>query len=123
MVASCSLLVEELAEVLAFDLGTGEIPKINTDWRWEHQEEAILSACSSLVTIIIEVGYQIVQFSHFSVKKFLTLDCLASCMEDVSRFHIPIEPSHLIFAQACFGVLLSLDERTNKDSAQKIPLL
>ena len=70
MVASHSLLVEELVKVLAFDLGTGEIPKINTDWRWEHQEEAILSACSSLAIIVIEVGYQIVQFSHFSVKSF-----------------------------------------------------
>src|ERR1700727_2733560 len=33
-VASRPLRVEELAEVLAFDLTIGGIPKLNTDWRW-----------------------------------------------------------------------------------------
>ena len=101
MVASRPLQVEELAEMLVFDLSTGGIPKLNASWRWEDQEEAVLSACSSLVSIVIENGSRIVQFSHFSVKEFLTSDRLASCMEEVSWFHIPIEPSHLIFAQAC----------------------
>ena len=105
MVASRPLLVEELAEVLAFDLGTGGIPTFNTAWRWEDQEEAV-SACSSLVTIIVQNGRRIVQFSHFSVKEFLTSDRLASCTDDVSWFHIPVEPSHIILAQACLGVLL-----------------
>jgi hypothetical protein len=68
MVASRPLLVEELAEMLAFDLGTGGIPKFTTTWRWEQQEEAVLSACSSLVSIINENGSRVVQFSHFSVK-------------------------------------------------------
>ena len=123
MVASRPLLVEELAEVLAFDLGTGGIPTINTDWRWEHQEEAVLSACSSLVSIVIEDGSRIVQFSHFSVKEFLTSDRLASCMEDVSQFYIPIEPSHVILAQACFGVLICTDDYIEDDTVEKIPLL
>ena len=116
------LRVEELAEVLAFDLTTGGIPKLNADWRWEDQEEAVLSACSSLVSVIIDDGSRVVQFSHFSVKEFLTSDRLASCMEEVSQFHIPIEPSHAILAQACLGVLLCLDDRTDKDSVEKIPL-
>jgi hypothetical protein len=120
-VASRPLHVEELAEVLAFDLSPGGIPKLNTDWRWENQEEAVLSACSSLVSVIIEDGSRVVQFSHFSVKEFLTSDRLASCMED-SRFYIPVDHSHTIFAQACLGVLLSLDERTNRFSARKLPL-
>jgi hypothetical protein len=98
MVASRPLLVEELAEVLGFDLGTGGVPKLNADWRWEDQEEAVLSACSSLVSIIVENGSRVVQFSHFSVNKFLTSHHLASCMEEVSWFHIPIEPSHVILA-------------------------
>ena len=123
MVANRPLRVEELAEVLSFDLSKGKIPKVNTDWRWEHQEEAVLSACSSLVSIIIENGSRVVQFSHFSVKEFLTSDRLASCMEDISWFHIPIEPSHLTLAQACLGVLLCLDDHTDEDSAKKIPLL
>ena len=122
MVASRPLQVEELAEVLAFDLSTGGIPKFNADWRWGHQEQAVLSACSSLVSIVIENGSRVVQSSHFSVKEFLTLDRLASYTEDISRFHIPIEPSHAILAQACLGVLLCLDDRTNEDNVKKIPL-
>ena len=122
MVASRPLHVEELAEMLVFDLSTRGIPKLNASWRWEDQEEAVLSACSSLVSIIIENGSRIVQFSHFSVKEFLTSDRLASCMKEVSWFHIPIEPSHAIFAQACLGVLLCLDNRTDRDSVKTIPL-
>jgi hypothetical protein len=118
-VALRPLRVEELAEVLAFDLTAGGIPKLNADWRWEDQEEAVLSACSSLVSVIVDDGSRVVQFSHFSVKEFLTSDRLASCMEEVSQFHIPLEPSNMILAQACLGVLLCLDDRTDYDS---IPL-
>ena len=121
-VAIRPLRVEELAEVLALDLSTGSLPNLNPDWRWEDQEEAVLSACSSLVAIIIDNGSRVVQFSHFSVKEFLTSERLASCVKEVSRFHIPIEPSHVILAQACFGVLLRLDDRTDKDSVKNIPL-
>jgi hypothetical protein len=112
-VASRPLRVEELAEVLAFDLSTGGIPKLNADWRWENQEEAVLSACSSLVSVIIKDGSRVVQFSHFSVKEFLTSDRLATCMEE-SQFYIPVEHSHTILAQACLGVLLCLDDRTDR---------
>ena len=121
-VALRPLRVEELAEVLAFDLTTAGLPKLNTDWRWEDQEEAVLSACSSLVSVIIDDGSRVVQFSHFSVKEFLMSNRLASCMEEVSQFRIPIEPSHAILAQACLGVLLCLDDTTTKDSAKNIPL-
>ena len=120
-VASRPLRVEELAEVLAFDLSPGGIPKLNMDWRWENQEEAVLSACSSLVSVITERGSRIVQFSHFSVKEFLTSDRLASCMEE-SQFYIPVENSHMILAQACLGALLSVDDRANRYSAWKLPL-
>ena len=121
-VALRPLRVEELAEVLAFDLTAGGMPKLNADWRWEDQEEAVLSACSSLVSVIVDDGSRVVQFSHFSVKEFLTSDRLASCQEEVSKFHIPVEPSHAILAQACLGVLLCLDDRTHEDSVEKIPL-
>src|SRR6201996_2997875 len=122
MVASRPLEVEELAEMLVFDLSKGGIPKLNAGWRWEDQEEAVLSACSSLVSIIIKNGSRVVQFSHFSVKEFLTSDRLASCLEEVSCFHIPIKPSHVILAQTCLSVLLCLDDHTNRDSATAIPL-
>ena len=120
-VASRPLRVEELAEVIAFDF-TGRIPKSISDWRWEDREEAVLSACSSLVSVISDQGFQVVQFSHFSVKEFLISDRLASCMEDVSRFHIPIEPSHVILAKACLGMLLRLEDGTDNDCAEKLPL-
>jgi hypothetical protein len=121
-VASRPLQVEELAEVLAFDLSTGGIPTLNEDWRWENQEEAVLSACSSLVSVILkDGGSRVVQFSHFSVKEFLTSDRLASCMEE-SQFYIPIEHSHTILAQACLGVLLSLDDSSDEDSVRILPL-
>jgi ankyrin repeat protein len=120
-VASRPLRVEELAEVLAFDLSTGGIPKLNADWRWENQEESVLSACSSLVSVIIEDGSWVVQFSHFSVKEYLTSDRLASCMEE-SQFYVPIEHSHTILAQACLGVLLSLNDSVDVDSDRGLPL-
>ena len=116
------LRVEELAEVLAFDLTEGGIPKLNADWRWEDQEEAVLSACSSLVSVIVDYGSRVVQFSHFSVKEFLTSDRLSGCPEEVSKFHIPFEPSHAILSRACLGVLLCLDDHTDKDSVKNIPL-
>ena len=120
-VAGRPLRVEELAEVLAFDLSAGGIPKLNADWRWENQEEAVLSACSSLVSVIIEDGFRVVQFSHFSVKEFLTSDRLASCVEE-SKFHIPVEHSHTILAQACLGALLSLDDHIDSYGNEELPL-
>ena len=120
-VARRPLHVEELAEVLAFDF-TGGVPKLISNWRWEDREEAVLSACSSLVSVISDKGSRVVQFSHFSVKEFLTSDRLASCIEEVSRFHIPIEPSHVILAKACLGILLRLDDHTDEGCAEKIPL-
>ena len=120
-VARRPLRVEELAEVLTFDLSTGGIPKLNADWRCVNQEQAVLSACSSLVSVIMVDGSQIVQFSHFSVKEFLTSDRLSACM-DVSQFHIPVESSHVILAQACLGVLLCLDHHTGEDILEEIPL-
>jgi ankyrin repeat protein len=116
-VAVRPLRVEELAEVLAVDLNPGEIPKLNTDWRWEDQEEAVLSACSSLVAVIVDNGSRVVQFSHFSVKEFLTSDRLAPF-----KFHISLEPAHATLAQACLCVLLRLDDRANEDS-KTIPLV
>ncbi|KAF8492409.1 hypothetical protein F5888DRAFT_1909189 [Russula emetica] len=119
VVAVRPLRVEELAEVLAFDFNTGGMPKLNPGWRWEDQEEAVVSACSSLVTIVKGGDSRVVQFSHFSVKEFLTADRLAEPMRDVSRYHIRLEAAHTILAQACLGVLLRLDDRVDRDSMKK----
>ncbi|KAH9169401.1 hypothetical protein EDB89DRAFT_1908686 [Lactarius sanguifluus] len=54
-VAVRPLRVEELAELLAFDFqasSSGGIPKLKDDWRWDDQEEAVLSTCSSLIAVV-----------------------------------------------------------------------
>jgi ankyrin repeat protein len=120
------LRVEELAEVLAVDFNAarqGGIPKLNPDWRWADQHQAVLSTCSSLITIVGDEDSRVVQFSHFSVKEFLTSDRLAQSSEDVSRYHILLEPAHTLLAQACLGVLLLLDDDVNEDNAKDISLV
>jgi Ankyrin repeats (3 copies) len=109
VVATRPLRVEELGEVLAVNFDSGEgIPKLNPDWRWEDQEEALQAACSSLVAIVDTGKSRVVQFSHFSVKEFLTSPRLADSSPDVSRYHISLEPAHKTLAQSCLGVLLRL---------------
>ncbi len=122
VVAVRPLRVEELAEVLAFDFNTGGMPKLNPGWRREDQEEAVMSACSSLVTIVKDGDSRVVQFSHFSVKEFLTADRLAEPIRDVSRYHVRLEAAHTILAQACLVVLLRLDDSVDRDSIKGFPL-
>ena len=122
-VAIRPLRVEELAEVLAVDFDAalrGGIPKLNPGWRWSDQHQAVLSTCSSLITIVDLGDSRVVQFSHFSVKEFLTSDRLACSSGDISRYHILLSPAHTILAQACLGVLLRLDEHDH--NARDIPL-
>src|ERR1700727_1950832 len=124
-VAARPLRVEELAELLAFDFqATSErgIPTLREDWRWNDQEEAVLSTCSSLITIVRNGKSRVVQFSHFSVKEYLTSPRLAQSRGDVSRFHIDLNAAHTILAQACLGTLLRLDEHTNSTGSKGLPL-
>jgi hypothetical protein len=119
-VAVRPLRVAELVEVLAVDFGTsrGATSNLNTDWRWEDEEEAVLSTCSSLISVVDEYGRQVVQFSHFSVKEFLTSSRIAGSSADVSRFHILPKPAHTILAKACLGVLVRLGELVDEDSVE-----
>ncbi|KAH9164366.1 hypothetical protein EDB89DRAFT_1912178 [Lactarius sanguifluus] len=114
-VAVRPLLVEELAELLAFDFQASSpgIPKLKDDWQWDNHEEAVLSTCSSLITIVPSRDSRVVQFSHFSVKEYLTSPRLARSHEDVSKFHIDLNAAHTILAQACLGTLLRLDEHVD----------
>jgi ankyrin repeat protein len=116
------LRVEELAEVVAVDFDSEGTPMLNPGWRWSDQQEAVLSACSSLVMIVKESDWWIVQISHFSVKEFLLSSRLAESSKDVSWYHIQLEPAHTIFAQACLGVLLGLDDGVDRDSIGSFPL-
>jgi Ankyrin repeats (3 copies) len=110
------LRMEELAEVLAIDFDDeGGVPKLNPRWRWEDQEQALLSSCSSLITIVNAGESRVAQFSHSSVKEYLTSHRIATRSEDVSRYHILLEPAHTILAQACVSVLLQLDNHVVQD--------
>jgi Ankyrin repeats (3 copies)/Ankyrin repeat len=120
VVAIRPLRVEELAELIAFHFGDAEgLPKLNASWRWEDQEQALLSSCSSLITIVDNCHYRVVQFSHFSVKEFLTSLRLRDSSGDISDYYVDLESAHTILAQACLSLLLQLDGRAEKKSVRK----
>lgn len=118
--ASRPLRVEELAEFLAFDFDEGENPKFDASWRPNDPNEAILSTCSSLIAVVNVGGTTVVQFSHFSVKEFLTSNRIARGR--VSRYYISLEPAHLTIARACLALLLSLDGSVNRATIRDLPL-
>ncbi|KAF8496139.1 hypothetical protein F5888DRAFT_1835168 [Russula emetica] len=91
------LRVKELAEVLAFDFNAEGIPKLNQDWRWEDQEEAVMSACSSFA------------------------DRLVESMRDVSRYHIRLEAAHTILVRAASG-FSSTGRSPRRDSMKSFQL-
>ena len=124
VVAIRPLNVEELAEVLAVDFNGAEgIPKLKPDWRWEDEEQALLTSCSSLITTVETDDSRIVQFSHFSVKEYLTSERLATSIGEVSRYHIDLEAAHTIIAQACLGVLLQPDYRDEENEVGEMSAL
>jgi len=125
MVSSRPLCVEQLAEVFAinFDEEMSGIPKFEPSWRDANAEKAVLSACSTLVTIVHD-GWRrrkIVQFSHFSVKEYLTSDRIAHA-EHVSHFHIHPKPAHTLLAKSCLSVLFGLDDNMDEAKIENFPL-
>jgi ankyrin repeat protein len=109
------LQVEELALLLTLDPVAieGEVPTLDTDWGSDDQEQEMLSACPSLITIVGRPFSRVVQFSHFSVKEFLTSDRLAAPREDISHYHILPDVAHTTLARASLGVSLSLKDLRN----------
>ena len=96
---------------------------LDEDLHWEDQEQAVLSACSSLVTVTGDMDSRVVQFSHFSVKEFLTSDRLGTSNVDASWYHhISLNTAHTIMAQACLAVLLCLDNQMNNQVIEGYPL-
>ena len=120
--AARPLRVEELAEVLAIDFHTEGIPKLNLCWRWEDPEDAVMSACWNLVTIVEDGDSQVVQFNHSSLKEVLTSNRPVEPIRYVSNYHIHLGTAHSILAQACLGVLLQLDDRVDRDNIDGFPL-
>ena len=119
-VASRPLRVEELAEVLALDFeeAEGRIPKFKRNWRLQDRQQALLVTCSSLITIVDDHGSRVVQFSHLSVKEFLTSGRLSTSARDISSFHILRKPAHTILAKACLAALLRLDDSISTGTVQ-----
>ena len=104
-VAIRPLRVEELAELLAYDFNAadGGIPKANANWRRGDHEQAVLSTCTSLIAVVGDGGTRVVQFSHFSVKEFLTSNRLSTSGGDVAHHHISLELAHTLLTRACLG--------------------
>ena len=117
------LRVEELAEIFAIGSGANVSLNLVEDCRPANAEEAVLSACSTLITIIDDGDSKIVQFSHFSVKEYLTSDRLeTSNVVNIRQFYIPLEPAHVTLARACLAVLLQLDGRADEERVAEFPL-
>ena len=118
-----SLRVEELAELLAIDFGSNNSPNLVAGWRPQNPEEAVLSTCSSFITIIDDQDSKFVQFSHFSVKEFLTSDRLQLSNDwNIRQYYIPLEPAHAILARACVTALLQVDKNQDEKQFRALPL-
>ena len=116
------LLVDKLAEILAIQFDEVASPTFNAAWRPENPEEAVISACSSLIAVVDKGGHQFVQFSHFSVKEYLTSERLAGAEDRLSYYHILPEPAHTILAHISFSILLHLDNKIDRDTIGHFPL-
>jgi hypothetical protein len=97
---------------------------IHEEFRWPDQEPAVLSTCSSLIAIVEHRNSRRVEFSHSSVKEFLTSDRLATSELNALHYHhIQLELAHAIMAQACQGVLFRLDDSMDKKTIRSNPLV
>jgi ankyrin repeat protein len=115
------LRAEELAEILAIRFNPGVLPHYNMDWRPPNPEEAILSACSSLITIVDVGTSRVIQFSHFSVKEYLSSERLAKAGNHLSKYHIHPHSAHTILAQSSLSVLLAIDDQVDKEKMKNLP--
>ena len=118
----CPLCIEELAEFFAVRFDKAGLPTFNAAWRPDDSEEVVISACSSLVAIVNRKGSQVVQFSHFSVKEFLTSERLATAKEHLSYYYILPKSAHTTLAYAGLSVLLQLDDKIDRNTIGHFPL-
>jgi ankyrin repeat protein len=117
------LRAEELAEIFAIDFDSDAISNFMEGWRPENAEEAVLSTCSTLISVIEDKDTRIIQFSHFSVKEYLTSDRLRSSeVGNICQYHVPLDSSHTILARACLATLLQLDENVDGNHLEGFPL-
>ena len=120
VVACRPLRVEELAEFLAFKSEEGGNLTFEENWRPENPRDMVLSTCSSLITVVNVKGSPVIQFSHFSVKEYLTSNRIADSR--MSRYYIPLEPAHIFVTEACLSFLIQLDKHVTRESIEEFPL-
>src|SRR6266478_2431647 len=116
------LRVEELAEIFAVQLDATAATLPARDLRPHSMEWVVLSACSSLIITIDQGGGRVVQFAHLSVKEFLTSERLAQAEDQLSFYHILLEPAHVLIARASLSVLLQFDDNIDRDTIGRFPL-
>ena len=123
--ATRPLRAEELAEFLAFDFDSKSAlaPKLEEDWRSENPVQAVLSTCSSLLVVVNVDGSEVIQFSHFSVKEYLTSERLAETTDPISQFHVSMTPAHTTIVRTCLGVLLHIDDTITEDDLERFPFV
>ena len=115
------LHVEELAEILAVQPDKENIPRFDPGWRPENANEAVFSACSTLITVVKVDDEDVVQFSHFSVKEFLVSNRIANS-DRVSHFHVLQRTAHTFLVRASLSVLLQLGGHIDKSNIKDLPL-
>jgi hypothetical protein len=102
-VAIRPLRVEELAAILAFDFDDleGGIPTFHADWQLKDQEGAVLSTCSSLISVVDDyrtyVGKcRVVQFSTSPLRGSycrVALHPQPEMFHNITFFPVPLTPS------------------------------
>jgi len=75
-----------------------------------------------LLAVVKVRSSDVIQFSHFSVKEFLTSSRLAETTGTISRYHVSNTPAHTLITQACLGILLHLDETITSNRLKNFPL-
>ena len=120
VVACRPLHVEEFAGFLMFKSKEDGSLTFEENWRPENPRDMVLFTCSSLISVVNVGGSPVIQFSHFSVKEYLTSNRIAKGR--VSRYYIPLESAHLFVTQACLVFLTQLDEHVTKNSIEEFPL-
>jgi hypothetical protein len=67
VVAICPLCIQELGEIFVISFAQGTTMSLMEGWHPKNLEDAILSACSTLITVIDNKGQKVIQiFSLFS---------------------------------------------------------
>jgi ankyrin repeat protein len=116
---------DELAEAFAVEFDWTSEPKLVERERPEDPEEAVLSASSTLINIVGEDS-KIAQFSHFSVKDFLTSERFKDSEfkgSSIYSLYTSLGDAHTVLTQVYLAVLLRLDQNSNNERHKTSPLV